>query len=93
MVGLSTPLATGDANSIMVALSLLLLQQSICHLAMITVPIGSVIAGLNLGALAHHIGSLFPVKWVPDNNKTTSSSSHIDSGSLYTPLRKQLKQH
>ncbi|KAJ9064979.1 hypothetical protein DSO57_1024816 [Entomophthora muscae] len=36
------------------------------HLAMIMVPIGSVIAGLNLGALAHQIGNLFPVKWVPD---------------------------
>ncbi|KAJ9048046.1 hypothetical protein DSO57_1038907 [Entomophthora muscae] len=36
------------------------------HLAMITVPIGSVIAGLNLGALAYQIGNLFPVKWVPD---------------------------
>ncbi|KAJ9087633.1 hypothetical protein DSO57_1031210 [Entomophthora muscae] len=36
------------------------------HLAMITVPIGSVIAGLNLGALAHQIGNFFPVKWVPD---------------------------
>ncbi|KAJ9089431.1 hypothetical protein DSO57_1013179 [Entomophthora muscae] len=36
------------------------------HLAMITVPIGSVIAGLNLGALAHQLRNLFPVKWVPD---------------------------
>ncbi|KAJ9050145.1 hypothetical protein DSO57_1017137 [Entomophthora muscae] len=37
------------------------------HLAMITVPIGSVITGLNVGALAHQLGSLFPAKWVPDN--------------------------
>ncbi|KAJ9089574.1 hypothetical protein DSO57_1011629 [Entomophthora muscae] len=37
------------------------------HLAMITVPIGSVIKGLNLGALAHQIGNWFPAKWVPDN--------------------------
>ncbi|KAJ9074445.1 hypothetical protein DSO57_1006406 [Entomophthora muscae] len=35
---------------------------------MITVPIGSVIAGLNFGALAHQIGNLFPVKWVPDTD-------------------------
>ncbi|KAJ9082258.1 hypothetical protein DSO57_1006043 [Entomophthora muscae] len=41
------------------------------HLAMVTVPLGSVIAGLNLGALAHQIGDLFPVKWVPDRNKET----------------------
>ncbi|KAJ9057591.1 hypothetical protein DSO57_1021136 [Entomophthora muscae] len=38
------------------------------HLAMIRVPIGSVIAGLNLRALAHQIGNMFPVKWVPDNS-------------------------
>ncbi|KAJ9077426.1 hypothetical protein DSO57_1016880 [Entomophthora muscae] len=30
------------------------------HLAMVTVPIGLVIAGLNLGALIHQLGSLFP---------------------------------
>ncbi|KAJ9055606.1 hypothetical protein DSO57_1002081 [Entomophthora muscae] len=36
------------------------------HLAMVTVPIGLVIAGLNVGALAHQIGNLFPLKWVPD---------------------------
>ncbi|KAJ9090248.1 hypothetical protein DSO57_1004496 [Entomophthora muscae] len=36
------------------------------HLAMITVPIGLVIAGLNIGALAHQIGGLLPLKWVPD---------------------------
>ncbi|KAJ9084231.1 hypothetical protein DSO57_1026648 [Entomophthora muscae] len=33
---------------------------------MVTVPIGSAIAGLNLGALAHQLGGLFPSKWVPD---------------------------
>ncbi|KAJ9061764.1 hypothetical protein DSO57_1017344 [Entomophthora muscae] len=36
------------------------------HLAMITVPIGLVIAGLNVGALAHQLGGLFPARWVPD---------------------------
>ncbi|KAJ9082935.1 hypothetical protein DSO57_1000234 [Entomophthora muscae] len=36
------------------------------HLAMVTVPIGSAIAGLNVGALAHQLGSLFPAKWVPN---------------------------
>ncbi|KAJ9089656.1 hypothetical protein DSO57_1010606 [Entomophthora muscae] len=36
------------------------------HLAMITVPIGLIIAGLNVGALAHQLGSLFPAKWVHD---------------------------
>ncbi|KAJ9063763.1 hypothetical protein DSO57_1037611 [Entomophthora muscae] len=36
------------------------------HLAMVTVPIGSVIAGLNVGALAHQLGSLFPAKWFPN---------------------------
>ncbi|KAJ9069621.1 hypothetical protein DSO57_1016623 [Entomophthora muscae] len=39
------------------------------HLAMVTVPIGSVIAGLNVGALAHQLGSLFPAKWVPDMDR------------------------
>ncbi|KAJ9077700.1 hypothetical protein DSO57_1014162 [Entomophthora muscae] len=33
---------------------------------MVTVPIGPVIAGLNVGALAHQLGSLFPTKWVPN---------------------------
>ncbi|KAJ9059324.1 hypothetical protein DSO57_1003526 [Entomophthora muscae] len=37
------------------------------HLAMITVPVGSVIEGLNLGALAHKVGNLFIIKWVPDS--------------------------
>ncbi|KAJ9083419.1 hypothetical protein DSO57_1034867 [Entomophthora muscae] len=37
------------------------------HLAMIAVPIGSAIAGLNLEALAHQIGGLFPLKWVSDS--------------------------
>ncbi|KAJ9085149.1 hypothetical protein DSO57_1016825 [Entomophthora muscae] len=36
------------------------------HLAMVTVPISSVIAGFNLGAVAHQLGNLFPAKWVPD---------------------------
>ncbi|KAJ9080770.1 hypothetical protein DSO57_1021430 [Entomophthora muscae] len=38
------------------------------HLAMVMVPIALVIAGLNLGALAHWIGNLFPLKWVPDTH-------------------------
>ncbi|KAJ9066038.1 hypothetical protein DSO57_1013484 [Entomophthora muscae] len=41
------------------------------HLAMITVPIGSVIAGLNVRALAHQLGSLFPAKWVPDTQSAS----------------------
>ncbi|KAJ9060942.1 hypothetical protein DSO57_1025574 [Entomophthora muscae] len=36
------------------------------HLTMVTVHIGSVIAGHNLGVLAYKIGDLFPFKWVPD---------------------------
>ncbi|KAJ9075441.1 hypothetical protein DSO57_1036127 [Entomophthora muscae] len=40
------------------------------HLAMVTVPIGLVIAGLDLGVLAHQIGNLFPLKWVPDTAPT-----------------------
>ncbi|KAJ9076674.1 hypothetical protein DSO57_1023875 [Entomophthora muscae] len=43
------------------------------HLAMVTVPIGSVIAGLNVGALAHQLGGLFPARWVPD---TMTQSTH-----------------
>ncbi|KAJ9066862.1 hypothetical protein DSO57_1005525 [Entomophthora muscae] len=39
------------------------------HLSMVTVPIGLVIAGLNVGVLAHQLGSLFPAKWVPDSAK------------------------
>ncbi|KAJ9081813.1 hypothetical protein DSO57_1010922 [Entomophthora muscae] len=42
------------------------------HLAMVTVPIGLVIAWLNLGALAHNIGDLFPLKWVPETPKGTT---------------------
>ncbi|KAJ9076399.1 hypothetical protein DSO57_1026601 [Entomophthora muscae] len=38
------------------------------HRVMVTVPIGSAIAGLNLGALAHQIGGLFPSKWVPERD-------------------------
>ncbi|KAJ9083404.1 hypothetical protein DSO57_1035083 [Entomophthora muscae] len=34
------------------------------HLAMVTVPIGFVIAEFNLGALAYKIGYLFSLKWV-----------------------------
>ncbi|KAJ9057686.1 hypothetical protein DSO57_1020277, partial [Entomophthora muscae] len=52
------------------------------HLAMITVPIGSVIAGLNLGALAHQIGNLFPVKWVPD---TLTQSQTPQASTVSTP--------
>ncbi|KAJ9078988.1 hypothetical protein DSO57_1001201 [Entomophthora muscae] len=39
------------------------------HLSMVTVPIGSAITGLNLGALAHQIGDFFPLNWVPDTRK------------------------
>ncbi|KAJ9055144.1 hypothetical protein DSO57_1007368 [Entomophthora muscae] len=39
------------------------------HLAMITVPVGSVIAGLNLGALVYQLENLFPIKWVPDSRR------------------------
>ncbi|KAJ9050855.1 hypothetical protein DSO57_1010406 [Entomophthora muscae] len=46
------------------------------HLTMVTVPIGSAIAGLNLGALAHQIGGLFLSKWVPDRNPAKDSTSH-----------------
>ncbi|KAJ9072061.1 hypothetical protein DSO57_1031072 [Entomophthora muscae] len=42
------------------------------HLAMVTVPIGLVIAGLNIGVLAHQIGDLFPLKWVPDTIQGTT---------------------
>ncbi|KAJ9065110.1 hypothetical protein DSO57_1023210 [Entomophthora muscae] len=37
------------------------------HLAIVTVLIGLVMAGLNVGALSHQPRSLFPAKWVPDN--------------------------
>ncbi|KAJ9058373.1 hypothetical protein DSO57_1013039 [Entomophthora muscae] len=43
------------------------------HLTMVTVPIGLVIEGFNLGALAHQLGNLFPAKWVPDNNNVLVS--------------------
>ncbi|KAJ9051237.1 hypothetical protein DSO57_1006489 [Entomophthora muscae] len=42
------------------------------YLSMITVPIGLAIAGLNLGALAHQIRGLFPLKWVPDRHQVTT---------------------
>ncbi|KAJ9089687.1 hypothetical protein DSO57_1010184 [Entomophthora muscae] len=44
------------------------------YLTMATVPIGSAIAGLNLGALAHQLGGLFPSKWVPDSTRFSISS-------------------
>ncbi|KAJ9076722.1 hypothetical protein DSO57_1023468 [Entomophthora muscae] len=50
------------------------------HLAIVTVPIGSVIAGFNLGALAHQLGNLFPAKWVPDTQmayKRSGSKSKL----------------
>ncbi|KAJ9055867.1 hypothetical protein DSO57_1038867 [Entomophthora muscae] len=43
------------------------------HLAMVMVPIGSIIACLNVGALAHQLGSLFPAKWVPEKIFLTTS--------------------
>ncbi|KAJ9060182.1 hypothetical protein DSO57_1033577 [Entomophthora muscae] len=49
------------------------------HLAMVTVPIGSVIAGPNLRALAHQIGNLFPLKWVPDTSDTNQDVFIHDS--------------
>ncbi|KAJ9053222.1 hypothetical protein DSO57_1026349 [Entomophthora muscae] len=48
------------------------------HLAMVMVPIGLVIAGFNLGALAHQLGSLFPAKWVPDILKAPEVLSHYN---------------
>ncbi|KAJ9051706.1 hypothetical protein DSO57_1001972 [Entomophthora muscae] len=45
------------------------------HLAMVVVPIGLVIAGLNLGALAHQIGNLFPLMWVPDTMKIKAKTT------------------
>ncbi|KAJ9072540.1 hypothetical protein DSO57_1026395 [Entomophthora muscae] len=48
------------------------------HLAMVTVPISSVIAGFNLGALAHQLGNLFPAKWVPDNIFSLSTTLSKD---------------
>ncbi|KAJ9082740.1 hypothetical protein DSO57_1001807 [Entomophthora muscae] len=47
------------------------------HLAMIIVPIGSVIAGLNLGALVHQVGKLFPIKWIPDREQSFLTQKDI----------------
>ncbi|KAJ9071226.1 hypothetical protein DSO57_1039154, partial [Entomophthora muscae] len=53
----------GHFSSVMVRFSYL---GHFSHLAMVTVPIGLVIAGLNVWALIHQIWNLFPLKWVPD---------------------------
>ncbi|KAJ9049183.1 hypothetical protein DSO57_1027302 [Entomophthora muscae] len=34
---------------------------------MVTLPIGSMATVLNLGALVHKVGKLFPSKWIPEN--------------------------
>ncbi|KAJ9076155.1 hypothetical protein DSO57_1028886 [Entomophthora muscae] len=54
---------------------------------MVMVPIGLVIAGLNIGALDHQIGGLFPLKWVPDTIHPFASilSSHMPN-TLYSNL-------
>ncbi|KAJ9080254.1 hypothetical protein DSO57_1027014 [Entomophthora muscae] len=59
------------------------------HLAMITVPIGSVIAGLNLGALAHQVGNLFPIKWVSDR---TISQKGFQFSKIFPAARQRLPQ-
>ncbi|KAJ9055604.1 hypothetical protein DSO57_1002079 [Entomophthora muscae] len=56
------------------------------HLAIITVPIGLLIAGLNLGALAHQLGNLFPAKWVPDISKDKGISLAAPIALLYLDL-------
>ncbi|KAJ9078178.1 hypothetical protein DSO57_1009591 [Entomophthora muscae] len=56
------------------------------HLAMVTVPIGLVIAGLNVGALAHQLGSLFPAKWVPDTMTVTGSKYGVSGKYLIVGL-------
>ncbi|KAJ9058286.1 hypothetical protein DSO57_1013772 [Entomophthora muscae] len=47
------------------------------QLAIIMGPIGSVIAGLNLGALSHQLGNLFPAKWVPDIITVFYNKQHL----------------
>ncbi|KAJ9072022.1 hypothetical protein DSO57_1031506 [Entomophthora muscae] len=54
-------------------------QDHFGHLAMVTVPIGLVIAGLNVGALAHQIGNLFHLKWVPDSNRPRTQLKEVNA--------------
>ncbi|KAJ9080884.1 hypothetical protein DSO57_1020223, partial [Entomophthora muscae] len=49
------------------------------HLSMVSLPVGSLITGLNPSAIIHHLGRLFPSGWVPDR----------ESGNLQTELSKQ----
>ncbi|KAJ9055785.1 hypothetical protein DSO57_1000643 [Entomophthora muscae] len=55
------------------------------HLGMVSLPVSSLITGLNPSAIIHHLGRLLPSEWVPDSI-TGSSAFHSNSGSMY-PLK------
>ncbi|KAJ9052526.1 hypothetical protein DSO57_1039700 [Entomophthora muscae] len=38
------------------------------HLGMVSLPVGSLVTGLNPSAIIHHLGGLLPSGWVPDTS-------------------------
>ncbi|KAJ9071652.1 hypothetical protein DSO57_1034909 [Entomophthora muscae] len=43
------------------------LLGELLHLGMVSVPVGSLVTGLNPLAIIHHLGGLLPSRWVPDS--------------------------
>ncbi|KAJ9082052.1 hypothetical protein DSO57_1008185, partial [Entomophthora muscae] len=40
--------------------------EELFHLGMVSLPVGSLVTGLNPSAIIHHLGRLLPSGWVPD---------------------------
>ncbi|KAJ9070131.1 hypothetical protein DSO57_1011526 [Entomophthora muscae] len=53
------------------------------HLAMVTVPIGLIIAGLNLRALTHQIGNLFPLKWILNRHFAEATTKYRQQALIF----------
>ncbi|KAJ9070226.1 hypothetical protein DSO57_1010499 [Entomophthora muscae] len=51
------------------------------HLGMVSLPVGSLVTGLNPSAIIHHLGSLLPSGWVPDNVNLHAINKHKESPS------------
>ncbi|KAJ9057953.1 hypothetical protein DSO57_1017785 [Entomophthora muscae] len=41
--------------------------RELFHLGMVSLPVGSLVTGLNPSAIIHHLGRLLPSGWVPDS--------------------------
>ncbi|KAJ9089576.1 hypothetical protein DSO57_1011415 [Entomophthora muscae] len=57
------------------------------HLGMVSVPVGSLVTGLNPLAIVHHLGGLLPSGWVPDRKLAKSCySKAVSLIVMRTPL-------